>query len=141
MALGLGVMLLFAGLLTHVAISILGAIVMVVAAIGWFREVLPHEQHEEVPLEPEPPEVARRRRQVARLEVGELAHRARLPIETYPVSAGVKGGLAGSVAMAVWRFCTVSSSTGAPGIPSTCWPAPSTDKGRARAPRCLLPFT
>ena len=28
-------------------------------------------------------------------------HRARLPLEIYPISAGVKGGLAGSVAMAV----------------------------------------
>ena len=27
--------------------------------------------------------------------------RARLPLEIYPVSAGIKGGLAGSVAMAV----------------------------------------
>jgi hypothetical protein len=27
-------------------------------------------------------------------------HRARLPLETYPISAGVKGGLAGSAAMA-----------------------------------------
>ena len=73
---------------------------MVAAAIGWFREVLPHEQHEAVPLEPEPPPVVAARRQVARLEVGEHAHRARLPIEVYPVSAGLKGGLAGSVAMA-----------------------------------------
>ena len=100
MALSVGVTLLFAGLLTHVAISLLGAIVMVVSAVGWFREVLPHEQHEAVPLEPEPPAVVVSRRQVARLEVGEHAHRARLPIEVYPVSAGLKGGLAGSVAMA-----------------------------------------
>jgi len=28
-------------------------------------------------------------------------HRARLPLEIYPISAGIKGGLAGSVAMAV----------------------------------------
>jgi hypothetical protein len=101
MALSLGVTLLFAGLLTHMAISILGAIVMLAAAVGWFREVLPHEQHEAVPLEPEPPPVGAVQRQVARLEVGEFEHRARLPIETYPVSAGLKGGLAGSVAMAV----------------------------------------
>src|SRR5260370_15237959 len=33
--------------------------------------------------------------------MGEERHRARLPLEIYPVSAGVKGGLAGSVAMAV----------------------------------------
>jgi hypothetical protein len=100
MALSVGVTLLCAGLLTHVAVTILGALIMAFAAIGWFREVLPHEQHEAVPLEPEPPAVAASRRQVARLEVGEHAHRARLPIEVYPVSAGLKGGLAGSAAMA-----------------------------------------
>ena len=100
MALSVGVTLLFAGLLTHMAISILGAIVALAAATGWFREVLPHEQHETVPIEPEPAQpVAAARRQVARLQISEL-HRARLPIEIYPVSAGVKGGLAGSVAMA-----------------------------------------
>src|SRR5688572_27825557 len=101
MALSVGVTLLFAGLLTHAAVSILGAIVMTVAAIGWFREVLPHEEHEAVPIEPEPLPVHVAGRQVARLEVGEHAHRARLPIEVYPVSAGLKGGLAGSVAMAL----------------------------------------
>ncbi len=99
MALSVGVTLLFAGLLTHMAISILGAIVALAAATGWFREVLPHEQHETVPIEPELQPVAAARRQVSRLQISEL-HRARLPIEFYPISAGVKGGLAGSVAMA-----------------------------------------
>lgn len=101
MALAVGVTLLFAGLLTHIAISIVGTILLAAASVGWFREVLPHEQHESVPLEPEPPPIDAARRQVARLEVGELAHRARLPIEIYPVTAGLKGGLAGSVAMAL----------------------------------------
>ena len=40
--------------------------------------------------------------QVARLEwKTEQLHRARLPLEIYPISAGVKGGLAGGVAMAI----------------------------------------
>jgi hypothetical protein len=99
MALALGVTLVFAGILTHVVVSILGFAVVVVGAVGWFRDVLPHELHESVPLEAAPAPVTTGH-QVARLEVSEL-HRARLPIETYPVSAGVKGGLAGSVAMAV----------------------------------------
>jgi hypothetical protein len=100
MALAVGVTLLFAGILTHVAVSILGAILTVAAAIGWFREVLPHEQHEAVPLELAPLVAGPATRQVAHLELGASVHRAFLPIETYPVSAGVKGGLAGSVAMA-----------------------------------------
>jgi len=38
---------------------------------------------------------------VRHLEVGELDHRARLPLEIYPFSAGVRGGLAGGGAMAL----------------------------------------
>jgi len=46
--------------------------------------------------------VATRRPQVARVEwMTQELHRARLPLEIYPISAGVKGGLAGSVAMAI----------------------------------------
>ncbi|MGB7436913.1 MAG: hypothetical protein WBW49_15980, partial [Candidatus Acidiferrum sp.] len=41
------------------------------------------------------------RSKVSRVEFAPELHRALLPLETYPVSAGVKGGLAGSVAMAV----------------------------------------
>src|SRR5436309_9754341 len=46
--------------------------------------------------------VTTRRPQVARVAwMTQELHRARLPLEIYPISAGVKGGLAGSVAMAV----------------------------------------
>ncbi|MGA8270780.1 MAG: hypothetical protein WB919_04420, partial [Candidatus Sulfotelmatobacter sp.] len=94
--------MLFAGLVTSSSVSILGAVLAFVGSIGWFRDVLPHEKHESVLAEAEVPVVATSRPQVARVEwrTQEL-HRARLPLEIYPVSAGVKGGLAGSVAMAV----------------------------------------
>lgn len=45
--------------------------------------------------------VTTQRPQVARLPIAPDLPRALLPLETYPVSAGIKGGLAGSVAMAV----------------------------------------
>jgi hypothetical protein len=48
----------------------------------------------------EPPPARTRRREVARVHVARGLQRAWLPLEIYPVSAGVKGGLAGSVAMA-----------------------------------------
>ena len=41
------------------------------------------------------------RREVARMEIAHELRRAWLPLEIYPISAGIKGGLAGSVAMAV----------------------------------------
>ena len=40
------------------------------------------------------------RRAVAQLAVGEQGHRAILPLEIYPYSAGIKGGIAGGFVMA-----------------------------------------
>jgi hypothetical protein len=96
-----GLTLLLFGLVTSASISALGAIISIAGAVGWFRDVQPYEQHESVRISEEIPAVATTRREVARIGfTGEL-NRARLPVEIYPVSAGVKGGLAGSVVMAV----------------------------------------
>jgi hypothetical protein len=97
--LAFGLTLLFAGLLTSAAVSAVGAFLTVAGCIGWFREVLPHERHETVPVQPEVARIVTDRHEVARV-VPELT-RARVPIEIYPVKAGIKGGLAGSVAMAL----------------------------------------
>jgi hypothetical protein len=100
--LAFGLALVFAGLVTSWSVSFLGAIFAVSGGIGWFREVLPHEKHDSVPVAEKVQTVATRRPQVARVEwMTQELHRARLPLEIYPISAGVKGGLAGSVAMAV----------------------------------------
>jgi hypothetical protein len=100
--LAFGITLIFAGLLTTASVSILGAILAVRGSVGWFREVLPHEKHEAVPVLAGAPPAVTTHPHVTRVdsEAHEL-HRARLPLEIYPVSAGVKGGLAGGVAMAV----------------------------------------
>lgn len=99
--LGFGCTLLFAGLLTDISVSVLGAILSVVGCVGWFREVFPHEQEELAEIVPEDALVATERLRVERIHVDEAVVRAWLPLETYPISAGVKGGWAGSVAMAV----------------------------------------
>jgi hypothetical protein len=101
LVLALGVALLFGGLVTSVSVSVLGAIFMVTGAVGWFRNVLPHEAHESVAVRPEVPAVVTARRKVVRFEIAGDLPRAWLPLEIYPISAGVKGGLAGSAAMAV----------------------------------------
>ncbi|MGB8769301.1 MAG: hypothetical protein WCC92_06785 [Candidatus Korobacteraceae bacterium] len=100
-ALALGLALLFAGLLTNVSISILGAVLYLAGAVGWFREIFPHEHHVRVPAEPEREPALVPAREVMRLPVAEKVQRAWLPLKIYPVSAGVKGGLAGGVAMAL----------------------------------------
>src|SRR3984957_11883453 len=99
--LALGLTLLFAGMVTSGAVSVLGGIVAIAGAVGWFRDVLPHEAHETVAVTEEVATVTTTRREVARLAVANELQRAYLPLEIYPISAGVKGGLAGSVAMAV----------------------------------------
>ena len=100
-ALAFGLTLVFAGMVTSGAVSILGALVSIAGAIGWFRDVLPSEAHERVPVAPEELLVATTRREVVRMPAAPELQRAFLPLEIYPISAGVKGGLAGSVAMAI----------------------------------------
>ena len=99
--LAFGIALLFAGLVTSEALSVLGAFVAIAGAVGWFRDVLPHEAQESVQVIAQAPRIATMRREVARMEFAHELRRAWLPLEIYPISAGIKGGLAGSVAMAV----------------------------------------
>lgn len=99
--LALGASLVLAGLLTNASISVLGAVLYLAGAVGWFRQVLPHEHHVEVPVVPEPEAAVVPAREVMRLPVAQQVQRAWLPLKIYPISAGVKGGLAGGVAMAL----------------------------------------
>jgi hypothetical protein len=98
--LAFGATLLFAGLVTSMSVSVLGALFALVGCVGWFREVFPHEHEEVVPALPEDIRLTTDRRVVERLPVLPDQLRAWLPVHTYPVSAGGKGGIAGSIAMA-----------------------------------------
>src|SRR5215475_2024442 len=97
--LAFGCTLLFAGLVTSISVSLLGAVLSLAGSIGWFREVFPREHEETVPVVAEDIRITTERRVVERVPVAD-SQRAWLPVHTYPISAGVKGGLAGSVAMA-----------------------------------------
>ena len=99
--LAFGSTLLFAGLVTSGAVSVLGALLMIAGTVGWFRDVLPHEAHEAVQVELRAEEAATERREVAHAHITMEMKRAFLPLEIHPISAGIKGGLAGSVAMAL----------------------------------------
>src|SRR6266705_1931607 len=101
LVLAFGFTLLFAGLLTSVSVSVLGAVLSVAGGAGWFREVFPRQHDVAMPIVAEEVHITTERRVVERLPVAADQLRAWLPVRTYPISAGVKGGLAGSVAMAV----------------------------------------
>jgi len=96
----LGITLVSASLVTTAAIGMLGALLTIVAAVGWFREVLPHEKHEDVPVTDEVVTIVPSRDKVARIQVDET-HRAQLPLQTFPLSSGIVGGIAGGIAMVI----------------------------------------
>jgi len=98
--LALGMTLATAGLVSTRVLTIIGGLIAVAGCVGWFFQILPHERQEDVPVVPKPVPIATSSRKVARIEAAQIPHRARLPLEIYPVSAGIKGGLAGGVAMA-----------------------------------------
>jgi hypothetical protein len=99
----LGFTLMVAGILTHYGIGILGAVLLVYSCVGWFKEVLPHEQHIDIPVTVQEVAVTTTRPTVARLSFQEdhSEHRAKLPVEVYPFTAGLKGGIAGGIAMII----------------------------------------
>jgi len=99
-----GVALGFAGVVTHPAISAVGAALALIGFVGWMRQVFPVERMEALPLRApalRAGPATTTRRSIEHLRLGEAAHRARLPVAIRPYSAGIKAGLAGAVAMAV----------------------------------------
>jgi hypothetical protein len=101
LVLALGFTLICAGLLTSVSVSVMGAVLAVAGCAGWFREVLPRKHEVVMSVAPDDLAVITHRRVVDRLPVAPDQVRAWLPLRTHPISAGLKGGLAGGVAMAV----------------------------------------
>jgi hypothetical protein len=98
--LAFGVALLFGGLVTSMSLSVLGAALALTGCVGWFRAVFPQAREEAVAVVSEEIRLTTERRVVERIPIAPEQLRAWLPVHTYPISAGVKGGLAGSVAMA-----------------------------------------
>jgi len=100
LVLAFGFALVFAGLLTSMSVSILGTVLAVAGCVGWFREVFPHDHEETVPVVVEELRITTERRVADRVPIAPELVRAWLPIKTYPISAGIKGGMAGGAAMA-----------------------------------------
>lgn len=95
-----GIVLVLAALVMHFAVALLGLALVIAGAVGWFRDVLPHERVENIEVTTEEIAIQPSVDKVTRIEVGET-HRAQLPLHTYPISAGLKGGIAGGIAMVI----------------------------------------
>src|SRR5260370_8468924 len=89
MIFALGLTLAFAGLVTSIAVSMVGFILTMAGAVGWFREVLPVEHREAVRVEPLALTIVPAKIGVDYLQVGELGNHALLPLEIYPYSPGL----------------------------------------------------
>jgi len=99
--LAFGCALLLGGILLGLSITILGGILVVAGCIGWFRELFPHEHAEYIPVVVQPIQVETIRKSVQRYAYpGPVPAGNELPTTT-PIVAGLKGGLAGAVAMVI----------------------------------------
>jgi Cytochrome c oxidase subunit IV len=100
MVLALGVTLAITGMVTHWVISLLGLVLILRSFVGWFFEVLPHEHHIAVPVHDGDVAISSPRTTFTKL-APDPKHRKLLPIETFSITAGIKGGIAGGIAMIV----------------------------------------
>lgn len=100
MILALGISLSIAGLVTHWVITLLGVCLTLRSVVGWFSQVLPHEQHEPVAVSTEVVTISSDRICSVHHPVAQ-GRREVQPLESYSIWVGVKGGLAGGVAMTI----------------------------------------
>jgi len=100
MVLALGISLVATGMVTSAFISLLGLLLSLVSAVGWFRAVLPVEAAEIIDVPETPVEIVSARTSIERLPV-DPRHRKMLPVESFHFTTGLKGGIAGGIAMIV----------------------------------------
>jgi hypothetical protein len=77
---------------------LLGGILSLRSAYGWFFEVFPHEHHVAINTSAEIFSIESTRTARERLPL-DARHRKMLPIETFSITAGIRGGIAGGTAM------------------------------------------
>ncbi len=92
---GFGVTLMFAALVTHALVAMVGFVCAVAGFVAWARACFPEERLESLPTgadQPLPPPA---------LQPKGRESRVMLPAAMHPYRAGLRGGLAGGVSMAV----------------------------------------
>lgn len=99
--LAFGCTLLLGGILLGFIMTLLGAVLVLAGCIGWFREVLPQENAEYLSVEVQPVEIETERKVVQRFQLPGFELQPGEVIATSPLVAGLKGGIAGGIAMVV----------------------------------------
>jgi hypothetical protein len=100
LVLALGISLVIAGMVTNIAVGIVGAVLALMGAVGWFLQVLPEEAHESIAVRADVVQISSRRTLI-RIPQTEQTRRKILPVETFHITTGIKGGIAGGIAMTV----------------------------------------
>ena len=122
-----GLALLAAGLVTQAVISVVGLILAVRGAVGWFRDVLPVEQHELVrvrPLEQRARPIAPAPREVEQLNRVWQATVFVFPRRFIPTRLASRAVLLAGLRWRLWPASMVSLRTAASGIRLICWLQP-----------------
>src|SRR5262245_16558401 len=96
-----GLTLIFAGLVTSLGVSVVGLVVVLLGAVGWFRNVFPVPQEELVQVLRTVVPIVPSTRRVDHLLPGIESHRVYIPVKVHPYSAGLIAGLFGGIGMAI----------------------------------------
>jgi hypothetical protein len=102
--LALGITLLVAGLVTSLALSLVGGLLFVGALGGWIGQLLPGRGYRHEPMVESarhPRAVTAHPGSVDQLRPGMAGHRFQLPEKVHPISSGVKGGIVGGLVMPI----------------------------------------
>src|SRR5208282_1592127 len=78
--LAFGITLLGVGLVTSLLVTLVGFIVALISAVGWFRDVFPTPRHTliaKAPPDRRPAAVKVSERQISNLQIGQSSHRVR----------------------------------------------------------------
>lgn len=107
MVLALGVTLISAGLVTNLVMSLLGCVFFVLGLWNWIGQLGTSAGHIAEPLAPldqRPRPIVAMPGQVEEMKEGMPGSRLHLPEHIHPYSAGIRGGIAGGIAMTIPAF-------------------------------------
>ncbi|MFN4261360.1 MAG: hypothetical protein ACK4RK_18905 [Gemmataceae bacterium] len=116
MILAVGVCMLGTGLVTNLALSLLGLALFLTGLIGWLRQLFPGHGVTLEPVKAEhlPRPIEGQAGRVETLGPGRAGYRMHLPEMMHPYSAGIRGGIIGGLVMPIPAIFYSLISTGRP---------------------------